>query len=416
MGEMKEYFRSEAEKHLSAAEEIAKAAKTAVRNLTEEEAGQVKDHMTKATEFGGKLEEIENNEKLEKSIEDLGKSLIGSPEQPEQGEARSPGELFVRSNGYKALLERGVAGARFTVGPVEFSGKMAASFFGGKATITTTAGDNENVLVPTRVPGIIGPAEQPLTIAELMNQNTVTSGNSVTFVRETVTTNAAVSGGDAVIVAEGSPKPESTIGFNTDSETLVKLATTMKITEEALEDLDQLRAYLDQRLRLFVGTAEERYIYNKLVGEITDYASGADIGGDSGNWFDAILAGITDVRVNSLLEPDGLLVHPLDLAEMQVQKSVAGDGNYFSGGPFASPRTNPWGLRAVVTTAIDAGTVLVGAFRTGAAVWRKGGLRVEATNSNEDDFVNNLVTIRGEERVALTVYRPRAFSIVRQGS
>jgi len=36
-------------------------------------------------------------------------------------------------------------------------------------------------------------------------------------------------------------------------------------------------------------------------------------------------------------------------------------------------------------------------------------VRVEATNSNENDFVNNLVAIRAEERLALAVYIPTAF-------
>ena len=34
------------------------------------------------------------------------------------------------------------------------------------------------------------------------------------------------------------------------------------------------------------------------------------------------------------------------------------------------------------------------------------------TNSNEDDFKNNLVALRAEERLALAVYRPGAFGKV----
>ena len=45
-----------------------------------------------------------------------------------------------------------------------------------------------------------------------------------------------------------------------------------------------------------------------------------------------------------------------------------------------------WGLKTVVTEAIAQGTVLVGAFKLGGAVIRKGGLRAESTNSHADDF------------------------------
>jgi HK97 family phage major capsid protein len=61
---------------------------------------------------------------------------------------------------------------------------------------------------------------------------------------------------------------------------------------------------------------------------------------------------------------------------------------------------------------MTAGTALVGAFKTAAQIFRKGGVRVEASNSHADFFVKNLVAIRAEERLALAVYRPAAFGEV----
>src|SRR5690625_7779177 len=68
-----------------------------------------------------------------------------------------------------------------------------------------------------------------------------------------------------------------------------------------------------------------------------------------------------------------------------------------------------WGLRTVVTPAVDAGVAIVGNFAQGGTVYRKGGVRVESTNAHADDFTNNLVTTRIEERIALAVRRPAAF-------
>ncbi|WP_281247321.1 phage major capsid protein [Corynebacterium phocae] len=48
-------------------------------------------------------------------------------------------------------------------------------------------------------------------------------------------------------------------------------------------------------------------------------------------------------------------------------------------------------------------------FRQGATVLRKGGIRVDARDSNVDDFEKNLVTLRAEERLGLMVPRPAAF-------
>ena len=60
----------------------------------------------------------------------------------------------------------------------------------------------------------------------------------------------------------------------------------------------------------------------------------------------------------------------------------------------------------MVTPAIAAGTALVGAFGTAATLYRKGGVSVEAVNTHADDFTNNMVTIRAEERVALALRQP----------
>jgi HK97 family phage major capsid protein len=65
-----------------------------------------------------------------------------------------------------------------------------------------------------------------------------------------------------------------------------------------------------------------------------------------------------------------------------------------------------WGLRTVVTPSVAQGTAIVGAFNQSATVYRKGGIRVESTNTHSDDFTNNKVTTRAEERIALAVRRP----------
>jgi HK97 family phage major capsid protein len=61
---------------------------------------------------------------------------------------------------------------------------------------------------------------------------------------------------------------------------------------------------------------------------------------------------------------------------------------------------------------MPASRALVGAFNTAAGLYRKGGIRVEASNSPVDFFIKNLVAIRAETRVALAVYRPSAFGEV----
>ena len=71
-----------------------------------------------------------------------------------------------------------------------------------------------------------------------------------------------------------------------------------------------------------------------------------------------------------------------------------------------------WGLRTIVTSAVPVGTAVVAAWQAGGMVYRKGGITVDATNSDEGKFKTNITTIRAEERVGLAVYRPAAFNRV----
>jgi len=127
---------------------------------------------------------------------------------------------------------------------------------------------------------------------------------------------------------------------------------------------------------------------------------------------------VTALRSTSFIEPDAVVIHPTDWQTIRLGKDTA--GQYFGGGPFTGAYGNPgpsnqaeiWGLKTVVTTAIAQGTVLVGGFQECAQVFRRQGITLEMTNSNVDDFVNNLITLRAEERLALAVYRPAGFGKV----
>jgi HK97 family phage major capsid protein len=120
---------------------------------------------------------------------------------------------------------------------------------------------------------------------------------------------------------------------------------------------------------------------------------------------------ITQIRVNSFIEPTNIVVDAGSWQNVALTKSS--QGVYYAGGPFMNAgNPNLWGLPVVVTPRMPAGTAVVGNFAVGGQIFRKGGITVEATNSNNDDFVKNLVTIRAEERLLLAVYRPNAFGVV----
>lgn len=114
--------------------------------------------------------------------------------------------------------------------------------------------------------------------------------------------------------------------------------------------------------------------------------------------------------------PDFIVVNPTDWQNVRLLK----DNNlqYYGGGPFTgaygvgagfSNVDMLWGIPCVRTTAIAAGTALVGAFAECAQWFQRQGLVIEMTNSNGTNFINRIVTIRAAERIALTVDQPNGF-------
>jgi HK97 family phage major capsid protein len=77
----------------------------------------------------------------------------------------------------------------------------------------------------------------------------------------------------------------------------------------------------------------------------------------------------------------------------------------------AGPSAQIWGLKVVPTTAIAAGTVLVGKFGGGEAanIVMRQGMELAVSDSHSDFFIKNQLAIRATMRVGFPVYREAAF-------
>ncbi|MDN6233897.1 MAG: phage major capsid protein, partial [Bifidobacterium crudilactis] len=137
---------------------------------------------------------------------------------------------------------------------------------------------------------------------------------------------------------------------------------------------------------------------------------------------DLIFKGISAVQEVTGFAADGIVINPADYQAIRLSKDS--NGQYFGGGFFAGQygnggiMQNPslWGLRTVVSASIPKGTVAVGAFAIAAKVFRKGGVRIESTNSHGDNFTNDQITVRLRERLGLQVKYPAAIAKVTLGT
>lgn len=342
------------------------------------------------------------------TLDASGKSPVGGDgvlSEPFTAE-KTLGEQFVESEGYKAAVSNGKTNPNLKFG---FEAKGFLFPAGRKATFTTTAGGLDSTVNYVNTGGMIMVEQQRLTVRDLLAVGQTTM-NSIPYIAETSFTNYAET------VAEEGEKPEATLATEDRTAPVKKIAVLIKVTDEMFADFPMMRDYVDSRLRFMVLAKEEQQLLNGTGAgsQITGILQTSGIqtqaqGSDSNS--DAIHKAITKVRSTGFYEPDALVIHPTDWQLLRLQKDTT--NQYLGGGPFSGIAGDTyWGLKVVVTTAITAGTALVGAFKLGAQIWQREGVKVEAFDQNEDDVNFNRVTVRVEERLALAVYRPLAFCTV----
>jgi len=86
-----------------------------------------------------------------------------------------------------------------------------------------------------------------------------------------------------------------------------------------------------------------------------------------------------------------------------------GSGEYLYGAPGQVTTPVLWGLRLVANRYIPQLTPLVGD-ATGATLLVREGVNIKVSDSDQDDFVKNRITMLAECRVAFPVWRPVAFA------
>lgn len=315
----------------------------------------------------------------------------------EKEEAKSIGEQFTESDGYKAFKD------------ANFSKNARGADLKVKATLTSattdTAGAVGDAISATRLPGILALPQRRLTVRDLLTPGRM-DGNALEYVKETGFNN------NAAPVAEGAAKPESDIKFDLFTTSAKVIAHWMKASKQVLDDISQLRSIIDQRLLYGLGYVEENQLLNGdgtgqnllgIIPQATAYAAQFVV--DMENPIDQIRLAMLQAALAEY-PATGIVLHPTDWARIELAKD--NQGRYLIGNPQGTLNPTLWTLPVVATQAIMVDKFLVGAFRLGAQLFDRWDGRVETGYVN-DDFIKNLVTVLAEERLALAVYRPEAF-------
>ena len=396
---------------VKAARDIAAAAMTAGRDLSDDERKSIGAAMEEVSEADRHLKaEAEGAALLERldglAVKDVPDGDKGGDETP----ARTLGDHFVKSVGGDGLarLRRTPGGS---VGAPEF--KAATD---GHSTPAAFTGSVLQDVDTTLVRGF----RRPL-VSDLFSTGTI-SGTSIKYFVE-----AGVEGGFGT-VAPGGQKPQLHVADPTPVvDSVTKIAGWFDTDDEMVEDVPFWVSELNNRGLYLLAVAEEDQLLNgdgtgsNLTG-ILKRSGVQSITYAAGKLAEGIFNAITQIQNVTGLSADGVVINPADYQDLRLSKD--GNGQYFGGGYFAgqygqggiSLQPPIWGLSTVVSPAVPVGGPVVASFKQAATIYRKGGVRVDATNSDSGKFTKNVVTTRIEERLALAVRVPAAIAQLKVGA
>lgn len=310
----------------------------------------------------------------------------------------SLGLKFVKSDAYGAIKAGRLSKAR-----------MDVEGFDIKAIINAT-GQNQPLVPDQRVAGIQQTPNRRLRIRSLIPTGRTTS-NLVQYVREDVFTNNAgpQAGGSPTVAAENTTKNESDITFTLANSAVATLAHFILVSTQVLDDAPMLESYINGRLLYGLALEEEDEILNGngtvgtlngLMNQATAYNRSA-----TGTKMDWIRRAMTQLTLSEY-DAEFIVLNPADWEEIELTKDS--EGRYIIAQPQSLVEPRLWGLPVVATNSMTPTNFLVANGTLAAQIWDRQQANVQMSTEDSDNFRKNMVTIRAEERLALTVYRPTA--------
>ena len=275
--------------------------------------------------------------------------------------------------------------------------------------ITTASGSAGGMINSLRETDIVGMPRRPdIILRDLLTVMPISTG-SVEYPKQSVRTNAAAP------VAEGTTKPYSNYGWTKATANVKTIAHLAKLTRQAMDDAPRLEAEVDAEMRyglalqedaqilLGDGTGENLY---GLMPQATPYVlpTGAVLPTPATS-IDKLRMAMLQAAL-ALYPADGIVLNPIDWANIELTKDSAGGYVFANPQGLASPTL--WGKPVVPTQSMAVNNFLTGAFKMAATLYDRMQPEVLISSENADDFEKNLLTMRCEERVALAVKRAAA--------
>ena len=289
------------------------------------------------------------------------------------------------------------------------NGTTKAARFEVKADMTTADNYTGEVIPADRVPGYKFDPTRLVHMRQLIPQGS-TASDVVRYVKESAYTNGVAP------KAEGTAVAQSDFDFTATDANVQKIGTYFRLSEEMLNDTPQLTSYLSARAPEKLLEVEDTQILNgngtapNLSGIITDAADFA-AGGfanaiESANEFDVLTVALNQLALANYAA-DYIMINPTDFHKILLLKSSQNEYLVKDWNQGLQPRIN--GVPVVLSTAVTSDKYVLGNFGMGTQLWIRDNVGVEFSREDSTNFRDGFVTVRVQERVALTNYLPNAF-------
>ena len=364
------------------------------------------DAIAEGVKLKGEIETVEAAIKEAEEKAGLLKLIGKKPEKDDETvetPARSLGEHFVKS--MPKTHEK-----RFTIAAKAYNDPLAIGTPGSPQVPRALVTDIDKNIVTEALPETF--------LRSLFGAESI-SGNALTYFVEGAIESNTGSGQSPYgfdPTDEGAAKPQISFADPTAvTVALDKLAAFIKETDEYIDDAPFLASAINGRLLNYLRLREEDYLLTKLkaasiTADTTSWANSAT----ASEIADLVFEKIMKVQEDSGFPADAIIMNPKTWQILRLGKM---NNQYVGGGYFADGQGKQlWGVPVYLSSFAAApvsgsakGEIFVGSFKACASVVGKGGVAVEATNTDQDDFIKNRMTIRCEERIALAVRRPAGF-------
>lgn len=352
--------------------------------------------LTKSAEHGEKLLELER--RMAEGTD------TGRPDgSGGNRELKQAADKLMKSEAVQAVLKGHSKQAGFDI-------PAAALGFQTKSVIVSDSGSG-SYLAPGQNAGIAGSA--PLLVdrlRDLIPISPATSG-TVEWLKQTNSKQLAAPQytADSPALRDGALKKESDFTLVPTVTPVITLAHHVQASRQVLADNALLLDFL--RVELFDGV--ERKLESQII-DGTGTSGEMDGLGNASNYTALTTAVTGDTEVDLIRRaigqlqaagyaPDAIVLNASDWATIELLKSSQLE--YVSGNPRMAMAPTLWGVRVFPSQYIDSGDFIVGAFAQTMRLWVRQEATLLVSESHEDTFTRNVLTMIGEARMALTVTR-----------